>query len=218
VSQLPVPQAQRLRPPSWRDPRLLVGLLLVLASVAVGSRVVAAADDTVAVFTAPRALVPGDRVAAADLTVVQVRLDEALGRYVPASEGLPDGAVALRAVAAGELLPRSALGSADELVRRPVGVPVEGPVPAGLAKGALVDVWVSEPDPGRAGTFTDPRRLAEAAEVAEVTDGGGALGAGGGTTVQVLLGEDELRLALRALAADAEVALVLVPGSAPAGG
>lgn len=218
MSQLPVPQAQRLRPPSWRDPRLMVGVLLVLTSVVVGSRVVAAADDTVGVYAAAGALVPGDRVDPGRLAVVQVHLDEAAARYVAASEPLPPGAVALRSVGAGELLPRSALGGADALERRPLGVPVAGQVPAALVKGALVDLWVSEPDPARAGTYLDPVQLASAAEVAEVSTGGGAFAAGGGTTAQVLLAEDELRLALRALAADAEIALVLVPGSSPAGG
>jgi hypothetical protein len=214
VTDLPAPTAQRLRPPSWRDPRLLVGLVLVLASVVVGSRVVAAADDSVSVYAAARTLTPGERVRAEDVTVVQLRLDSGLERYLPAG-ALPEEAVALRSVPVGELLPRSGLGSADELRRRPVGIPVDAPVPAGLVRGAQVDVWVSEPDPERSGAFTDPVRLAAAAEVAEVTEGGGALGAGGSTSVQVLLAEDELRPALRALASDAEVALVLVPGSSP---
>lgn len=218
MSQLPAPQAQRLRPPSWRDPRLLVGALLVLGSLVAGSRVVAAADETVPVYAAAAAIVPGDRVDVGHLTVVQVRLDAAGDVYVAASEPPPAGAVALRAVGAGELLPRAALGEADQLERRPVGVPLDGPVPVGLVKGALVDVWVSEPDVERAGAFDDPVRLAAAVEVAEVTTGGGTLGAGGSTTVHVLLPQDQLRLALRALAADAEVALVLVPGSSPRGG
>ena len=218
MTHLPAPPAHRLRPPSWRDPRLLVGALLVLGSVVAGSQVVAAADDTVAVYAAADAIVPGDRVDAGALTVVQVRLDAASEVYLAASEPLDAEAVALRAVGPGELLPRAALGAAVDLQRRPVGVPLDGPVPGGLVKGALVDVWVSEPDADRAGAFHEPVRLAAAVEVAEVTTGGGTLGAGGSTTVQVLLGEDELRLALRALAADAEVALVLVPGSSPRGG
>lgn len=218
VSQPPAPAAQRLRRPSWRDPRLLVGVLLVLASVVVGSRVVASADDTVPVLAASAAIVPGDRVDADDLAVVDVRLDGTAGHYVTAEEGVPEGAVALRAVGPGELVPRAALGDAAELERRPVGVPLAGPAPDGLVRGALVDVWVSEPDPERAGAFTEPEQLASAAQVAEVTSGGGALGAGGATTVQVLLAEEELRRALRALAADAEIALVLVPGSTPGRG
>ena len=218
ANQHPAPTAHRLRRPSWKDPRLLVGVLLVLASVALGSRVVAAADETVGVWAAADALVAGDRVHDGALSVVQVRLDGAPERYLPADQPLPAAAVALRPVGPGELVPRSAVGDADGLERRPVGVPLGGPVPSGLVRGALVDVWVSEPDPGRAGTFADPEQVAAAAEVAEVTSGGGALSAGGSTTVQVLLAEDELRDVLRGLASGAEVALVLVPGSTPGRG
>ncbi|MFZ5872502.1 MAG: SAF domain-containing protein [Actinomycetota bacterium] len=218
MSQLPAPTAQRLRRPSWKDPRLAVGVVLVLASVALGSRVVAAADDTVPVYAAAGALVPGDPLQESRLTVVQARVDGALDRYLTADADLPDGAVLLRPVGPGELVPRSAVGDAERLDRRPVGVPLEGPVPAGLVKGSLVDVWVSEPDPERAGAFTEPEQLAGSAEVAEVTEAGGAFAAGGTTTVQVLLPEDQLRRALRALAADAELALVLVPGSTPSRG
>lgn len=217
MTDLPTPAAQRLRPPSWRDPRLLVGVVLVLGSVALGTRVVAAADDSVGVYAAARTLTPGDSLRAEDLAVVQVRIDSGLEQYLAASESLPGEAMALRPVQAGELVPRSGVGSAEELRRRPVGIPVDGPLASGLVKGAQVDVWVSEPDPDQAGAFTEPVRLAASADVAEVTEGGGALGAGGSTTVQVLLAEPELRSALRALASEAQVALVVVPGSSPGG-
>lgn len=215
MTELPSPQARRLRPPSWRDPRLLVGVLLVLGSVVLGSRVVAAADDTVAVWAAVGPLVAGDPVTPERLTAVDVRLGEASSAYLPAADPPPDGAVLLRPVGDGELLPRAALGSAEEIQRRAVGIPVAGALPDGVVKGALVDVWVSPPDPERAGEFGEPELLAAAAEVAGVATGGSGFAASGSTTVQVLLAEAELRAALRSLAADAEIALVLVPGSTP---
>ena len=52
MSDLPTPTASRVRAPSWRDSRLLVGLLLVLLSTVLGSVVVARADDRVPVYAA----------------------------------------------------------------------------------------------------------------------------------------------------------------------
>ena len=46
------PTALRLRNPSWRDPRLWVGVALVLVSVVAGARLLASADDTVGVWSA----------------------------------------------------------------------------------------------------------------------------------------------------------------------
>ena len=45
-----VPAALRGQRPAWRDPRLWIGIVLVAASVVVGARVLAAADDTVQVW------------------------------------------------------------------------------------------------------------------------------------------------------------------------
>ncbi len=45
-----VPRATRSRRPGWRNPRLLLGIVLVAGSVVLGARLLAAADDTVAVW------------------------------------------------------------------------------------------------------------------------------------------------------------------------
>lgn len=209
---LPAPVAPRLRRPSWRDPRLLVGLLLVLSAVVLGARVVSAADETEPYYVAVATLTPGDAVGPADVRVVRARLLDAGPAYLSAVGDLPAGVVAVRAVSAGELLTRDDIGAARDVLTQPVGVPVDGALPRGLVEGARVDVWVSVPDPTQAGSFADPERVVDAAVVAEVAQDTGALGTGGGTTVQVLLGQDALQQVLGALANGADVALVLVPG------
>jgi len=229
----PLPRAAtaaRLRAPSWRDPRLLVGLLLVLTSVLLGARVVAAASSTTPVWAAARTLVPGEEVTPEDLRRVDVHVDGGAGAYLATGAPLPVGAVVLREVVAGDLVPRSSLGSSADLATRPVGLPVSGPVPSGLVAGALVDVWVVPPTPrgGAASTGSaasgassgaaaqaGPRQLAAGAVVAEVTTDSTAFSTGRGAVVQVDLAPAELQQALRALAEDASVSLVLVPGSTP---
>ena len=211
TTDLPTPAAARLRAPSWRDPRLLVGLLLVLGAVVLGARVVAAADDTSPYYAAARPLVPGDRVGADDVRVVDVRLPDAADGYVGADDPLSPGTVATRTVGEGELLPRAALGTQDEVALQPVGIPVEVAA-TGLATGAVVDVWVALPDPERAGSFLEPERTVQGATVAGVTDSGSALGGTTGRTVEVLLEQDALADVLGALANDAVVSLVPAPG------
>lgn len=228
--------AARLRAPSWRDPRLLVGLLLVLTSVVAGAQVVSAAASTTPVWAAARTLVPGEEVTADDLVSVGVHLDGGADGYTSARTAPAAGTVVLREVSAGDLVPKSALGAAADLTTRPVGLPVTGPVPSGLVAGALVDVWVVPPArrtgaaavsaatsstgataASTSGSTSDgPRQLAASAVVAEVTTDGGSFSSGRGAVVQVRLEPDELREALQALADDADVSLVLVPGTAPA--
>ena len=231
MTATPSPPAPRLRAPSWRDPKLVLGLLLVLTSVVVGGRVVAAADRTVAVWAARSTLASGDAVEPAVLTAVRVRLDDAVARYLPADEPVPSGLVALRTLGPGELVPAGAVGDAAALERTPLGLPHEGPLPTGLVKGARVDVWITPPAEAGAAAATatagtaggagvtavrGPVRLAQRVEVAEVSAPDGAFSAGAGTTVQVFLSEDEVAAALAARAGGSDVALLLVPGTTPA--
>ncbi|NAZ77026.1 hypothetical protein GTQ99_16580 [Kineococcus sp. T13] len=211
-------RARRIGAPSWRDPRLLVGLALVLGSVVAGARVVTAAQATTGVYAVGSAVGAGQPVSAGALRVVQVHLDEATaGAYLGAGEELGAGAVALRGLPAGELLPRSAIGRVGDLTARPVSVPLEGPPPAGVAVGALVDVWVVRESPASASTSAavpeEPQQLAEAAEVSAVAAGGTGLSARSGADVQVLVPRGALPRVLQALTDGADIVLVPVPGA-----
>ncbi len=207
------PVAQRLRRPGWRDPRLLAGLALVAASVALGSWALRAAERTVPVFVVRETTVPGGAIDAAGLTVADVRLSGVdLARYVRADQPLQADAVALRVVEAGELLPASAVGSAEALGLRPVSVPVAGRLPESVRSGARVDLWFS-PKATPGGESVAPSQLAAALTVAEVDRPQGAFAAGGATTVHVLVPVGQLPDVLAALAANGRVDVVAVPGS-----
>jgi hypothetical protein len=213
MTDLPIPVAGRLRRPSWRDTRLVVGLVIMLASVALGARVVAAADRTVAVYAAGTTLVTGHVLSAHDLTVVRVRLGTGTAAYLSARSPIPAGATLLHSLAPGELVPVSALGTASAVQLRPVTIPLDGAVPAGLQVGTRVDVWSSARDPsGGAATYQQPVRLVEGTEVSAVSSGDTGLALAQAGTVQVMVGPAQLPAVLDALANAARLALVPVPG------
>ncbi len=140
-----VPPATRHHRPGWRDPRILVGLVIVAASVLVGVKVLAAADDSVGVWAVRSDLPAGTRVDDAEVERVQIRFDSSVDadRYLSADAALPDDAVLARAVGSGELLPREALAGADQaLVEVPVSVELDE-VPATVREGSVIDVWVT---------------------------------------------------------------------------
>jgi hypothetical protein len=142
----PSPPSQRISRPGWRDPRLWIGVAIVAACVLLGARVLAAADNTVPVWSASADLEQGDPVGAADLTSRDVRFARPADadRYLSAATPLPADAVLSRDIGAGELLPRSALGAADASWQRTLTFDFTGPgVPAGLARGDRVDVYVT---------------------------------------------------------------------------
>lgn len=136
----------RTSPSPWRDPRLWWGVLLVTASVLVGAKVLAAADETVGVWAVSADVPAGTPVGELPVVVRRVHLADAdpATAYLPADQPLPDAGALTRALGAGELLPRSALGesSASGLVQLPV--PVDGvDVPGEVVAGRRVDVFVT---------------------------------------------------------------------------
>ncbi len=173
--------ARRIVRPRWTDTRLLLGVLLVLASVVMGSRVVASAQQTRPVWAAARELPVGSVVRADDLVVAQVRLADSATRYLPVVGRPPTGLVVARTVGAGELVPAAALTqTADQPSGHLVSVPVEAlHYPPGLDRGDVVDVFVSATDgaaPSGDRGPGGPQRVLVHATVAEVDDPAERLG------------------------------------------
>jgi Flp pilus assembly protein CpaB len=142
---LDVPAATRTRSPGWRDPRLWVGIVLVAGSVVAGARILASADDMTAVWSASSDLVVGQTLTADDLRATKVRFGDSADhdRYLAVDAELPAALTLTRPLAAGELVPASALGeaSADDTVSLSISVATEH-VPTDLTRGSRVDVWV----------------------------------------------------------------------------
>ncbi|MBO9555535.1 hypothetical protein [Cellulomonas sp.] len=224
VLDLPAPVASRLRRPGWRDPRLLAGVAMVAASVALGSWAVRTAQRTVPVYVAREAIVAGQAIEPDALAVVDVRLGSVdVGRYLSADEPLPADGTALRTVGAGELVPRAAVGDAADVAVRPVAIGLVRPPAKAVTVGALVDLWFTPPerDPadgtmGEGAAAADdalPHPLASSLTVAEVTRPDGGFAATGAATVQVLVPTDALADVLAALSTDGTVDVVPLPGS-----
>lgn len=199
----PSPPARRPTRRSWRDPRLLFGIAVVAVCVLAGSRLLATADDTVAVWSTQRDLVAGTVLSHGDLERSEIRFVSAATaqRYVSASDAVP-GMVLTRDLAAGELLPRSALGGgvdAMDVAELPISVAAEA-VPADLRAGQVVDVWVTP------GDGSQPRRAVRVLSAVRVVDAPPNAGAlGPSSTRQVVVGvpaddEDVLAQSLASLA------------------
>lgn len=218
MTDLPVPRASRLRRPGWRDARLIVGVLLVLASVALGSVVVSHADDRTAVYAARVPLVPGQRVTGDDLSRVDVQLGAQTPRYLAATSGLAPDRFVLRAVAAGELVPVAAVGERDEVGVQPLVLTVDAGAVAALQVGSTVDVYVNRVDPaaGSSGAgFVGPELTLEAVAVSSLPRSAGGLGGGsaGDRAVQVMAPTTRIKEVIAAVDLGARVTVVPVAGS-----
>lgn len=140
--------AWRIRAPGWRDPRLWLGVAVVAASVLLGGRLLAAADDTVPVWSIGTDVGAGEPVGRAELEVTRVRFadGQSLAAYHH-QDSPPDPDLVLRhPLSGGELLPRSAVGPAEGsgLLHLPLAVDPEL-IPPSVATGSLVDVYLTGP-------------------------------------------------------------------------
>ncbi len=205
--------AQRMRP----DVRLLIGLALVLASVAGMVGIVGALDRRVAVYAAPGALLPGEVVTADDLVERMVTLDGAEASYLRAGAIPPEGVVVARPVAAGELLATAAVGSADGIRATALVLPLAGPVSATIGPGSLVDVWASAASTSAASAEAalPPIVLVGDATVVRVVEADGFV-ADGAVEVEVLVPRTRIARVLQAIADGS--ALALVPAGLPVSG
>ena len=205
----PVPRSRRRLA---LDVRLVLGLLLVAASVAGTVLLVGAADARVRVYAAADGLAPGDRVHADDLVERSVALDGADDLYLRVGD-VPDGGfVAAQPVAPGQLVPLTAAGSADGERATSLVLRLAGPVSSVVEPGSLVDVWgVALLGQGEAGT---PVVLASGATVVRVLDDESLVGAAGATaSVEVLVPRTRVARLLRAIASGD--ALAVVPAGLP---
>jgi hypothetical protein len=221
MAELPKSTATRLHKPSWRDSRLVVGVVLVLMSMTLGAKAVAAADDTVPMYAAVTSLVPGQPVTQADVRRVDVQLGADRHRYVAADHDIAPDTFALRDVRPGELLPGSALGRRAAIALKPVSVPVDGGGAGQLVAGSVVDVWVNAKDPSSAADkYGNPVKTLQAAPVARTPDtSGGGLGAASGlTTVQIMVPEEAVQALIAAIDQGAKITLVPAPGSSTKAG
>lgn len=209
------PRPRRLRGPSWLDLRLIGGVLLVLVSVLVGARVVAAADQSVSVWAAARNLSAGTTLRAEDVRAVPVRLFDSGAAYLRSGSAL-SGQVLDRPVRAGELLPASALQDRSGRVSVALPVPTTA-VPLDLRRGQLVDVYATGEGTGGGSVQTS---LVLAAAPVQAVDGGsqGALSASSGMRqVVVSVPSDEAGDLLAAIAGRELAVAILEDLSEPEG-
>ncbi len=205
----PSPPARRLRPPSWFDLRLVLGVLLVAGSVAAGSAIISAADRSVQVWALTRDTAVGTVLSAQDVRPARVRLFDSAPRYLSSAQS-PAGRAVTRALSAGELLPAAAVaGSGPGLV---VNLPVRPENAPSVVRGQAVDVWAGTKECG-------PRRVLASVAVQDVrTDDAGALTTGTGLLQVVLrVGRADADRLLAVLGADSTIRLVLLDGAPAAG-
>ena len=205
----PRPTGRRAR--FWFDPRFAIGLLLIVASVGGVVAIVGAADATVQVYTARAALAPGDHIDESDLALTGVRVDGAERLYLLPRDLPGDGFEVTKPVARGELVPASAVGSAEGARQTSIVVAVDGELAASIGPGVSVDVWSARES--EAGIFEAPTVIVSSATVVRLVDSQGFVVDNGAVSIEVLVPRTRVARVLEAVANSD--AISVVPSSLP---
>ena len=198
----------RLRKPGWRDPRLLIGLILLTLGIGVGSAVVNAASNTVPVYVAATTLTQGTPLTPGNLVTVDVRIPDHEDHYLTPAYANDEWWQAqpriARTIAAGELVPLAAVTNDVDLQLRPVMFPLPAGSHDTVVVGTVVDLWhVSETN-----SETEPHLLATALTVSHIGEEAGPLALSGGQVATVLVPVADLKTVLNAKSSAGSVELV----------
>ncbi len=204
------PEHSRVRRAIWVDARFLLGILLIVASVAGVWFVVAAARQTMPTYAATRTIVPGQALTGGDLRIVEVALG-AVGDAYLTPEALEAGLVATRTISAGELVPASSVGAATRARTTSVVVRSAVEVPGSVEAGSAVEVW-SAPLIER-GVHDAPRILVADATVVSVARDDSMIG-GGAASLELVIPRADVAAALAAMADGSALSIVPAAGAA----
>jgi hypothetical protein len=182
-------QARRVGSSPWRDPRVIAGVLLVLASTVIGGFVVAAADHTESFWALGRDVRAGESVRRDDLVAVRAKVPARTSRSLLRTDRpLPARLADLRWASdahSGTLVTDSSLATRRRAVELPIAVGTGG-LPGDLRRGDRVDVW-SVPervDDGTRGSKPGTaRRLMSSVRVVSRSSATGITGGAGVTLV-----------------------------------
>ena len=138
----PVPR--RTRRPRWLDIRVIGGLVLVIAAVVIGARVVGASSHTSPVWAATKNLAAGTVLAPTDLVAVDVNLAGNATQYLAAGADVTGvvGSSLQTPVEAGELVPVSAVTETKPGRVVVIGVSPDRKAP-GVDHGSVIDVYLT---------------------------------------------------------------------------
>lgn len=194
----------------WADARFVLGIVLIVASVAGVWLLVTTSRQTSPAYAAARTIVPGEVITADDLRVVDVALG-ALGDAYLTDGDVEAGLVASRTIAEGELVADSAVTDAASTRTTTVVVRSTVDVPAAVEAGSIVEVWAA-PQVER-GDYETPRILVPDATVVAVTRDD-AVGGGAQAAVEIVIPRADVAAVLAAISDQAALSVIPTAGAA----
>jgi hypothetical protein len=193
---------------------LIIGLVLVAASIAAVVGIVTASDEGEDILAAPRRLSAGEHITADDLEVRRVSLGVDGHGYLRPGDVPAEGLVVSRTIGSGELVPLAAVGDARGPSATTVVVTLSTAIGATVRPGDSLDLWSAPAlDAGR---FGAPAVIASETQLVRVIADEGIVSTAQAGQIELLIARRDVARILHALANGD--ALSAVPSSLAIGG
>lgn len=196
------------RPRVWRDPRFIVGVLLIVASVLACTLLVAQARGGTRHYQVTREVAVGEILDGTNTRAAEVRT--ASDAYLPWGD-LVEGAVATRSMATGELLARGAVADRSDAGYRRLMVTVSSGLPDSAQPGTAMELWFV-PGAHAGGERMPARLVAPEVVLVRISEATGGLVSQGATRIEVRLPVSDLAEVLEATGGDGVLTAVPVGG------
>ena len=133
----------RLRRPGLKDPKFIVGILLVLVSLVGTIAVIQLNNRNTQYYIAKNDIPIGEKISTDKLTPVEANLGSASQNYLTAEEVQKGDLTAVRLIPAGEVVSKNSASNNVRENRRLVTVKVDRGLATNLKAGDHVDIWAS---------------------------------------------------------------------------
>ena len=193
--------------PFWKDPRFLLGLALIAASILANLWLLDAARSGQAIYQSSRPIAQGEPITTDNTTIVQVRPGS--DAYL-AQGALHPGALARHSIGNGELIAASAIVYEEDMTKRRLVVTIAEGLTETINTGDTLELW-SVPAPTLSESAEDEGARVIASNAVLVAKLPALAGfANTGSRIEVLVDYDDVAAILNILSTRGELAAVPV--------
>lgn len=191
---------------TWRDPRFIIGIVLVVFSIVGVGYVVDMARSGTEVYAVTTDIAPGEPLTLENMAVVEARPGADV--YLAADEDIT-GLFARHALRQGELVARSAVTTTEDHAMRTFVINVDEGLPEGVRPGEDVELWFVEDARVGSTGLKEAQKVAEQVSVVRVISETGGIGVAAGTRLEIRTDADSMGQLLKYTQANGK--LVAVP-------
>lgn len=185
--------------------RFWLGIALTALSVLAVLLLTLPGGATVSLYTASNIILPGERITADKLTLIEVEAERLSEHYLQAGDLPATGLLSKRTIDKGELIPLGSLSSSAPGSSLIV-IPLSTPLPATVEVGDTVDIWaVARTTGNAAATALPPRVIAAQAVVVAIPSASGLMSSASRNEVEVRIDASAVASVLTALSVQDEI-------------